>query len=49
MTERDQDWARQVLDHYRQEGPYEDYGWERGESVLPEFRDPWVHDMPYEE
>lgn len=27
----------------RWQGPYEDYGWERGESVLPEFRDPSVH------
>lgn len=27
----------------RWEGPYEDYGWERGQSTLPEFRDPSVH------
>lgn len=43
-----QDWARQVPWHYGRRGPYEDYGWERGESALPEFRDPSVHEMPYE-
>lgn len=42
------DWAAQVPDHYRHRGPYEDYGWEAGESVLPQFRDPSVHDAPYE-
>lgn len=46
--EREQDdWAKEVpWEHNR--GPYEDYGWERGESVLPEFRDPSVHVQPYE-
>jgi hypothetical protein len=56
MTDRDRmgrreaadDWARQVPRRDRPRGPYEDYGWERGESVLPEFRDPSVHEMPYD-
>lgn len=39
---RDTDWAQQVPDQ-RWEGPYRDYGWESGESGLPEFRDPSVH------
>ena len=38
---RDTDWAQQVPDQ-RWEGPYRDYGWEPGESGLPEFRDPSV-------
>lgn len=42
------DWAREVPDHYRRRGPYEDYGWESGQSVLEEWRDPSVHRMPYE-
>lgn len=42
------DWAREVRQNWQQ-GPYSDYGWESGESVLPEFRDPSVHRMPYEE
>lgn len=42
------DWASQVPAHSQRRGPYEDYGWERGESVLPEFRDPSVHEMPYD-
>jgi BON domain len=41
------DWAEQVP-WERDRGPYRDYGWERGESVLPEFRDPSVHIQPYE-
>jgi hypothetical protein len=45
---REDDWAKQVPNN-RNVGPYEDYGWERHESVLPEFRDPDVHEMPYEE
>jgi hypothetical protein len=56
MTERDrnrremgEDWADQVPRRDQPRGPYEDYGWERGESVLPEFRDPSVHEMPYEQ
>ncbi|HEX9013211.1 MAG TPA: BON domain-containing protein [Anaerolineaceae bacterium] len=40
--ERDRDWAEQVPEE-RQPEPYEDYGWEPGESVLPEFRKPEVH------
>jgi hypothetical protein len=43
-----QDWASQVPWHYGRPSPYEDYGWEPGESVLPEFRDPSVHEMPYD-
>jgi hypothetical protein len=44
MFDRDQDpyWSRRVPD-VRDRGPYEDYGWEPGESVLPEFRKPDVH------
>lgn len=42
------DWASQVPAHSQRQGPYEDYGRERGESVLPEFRDPSVHEMPYD-
>jgi osmotically-inducible protein OsmY len=57
MTDRDrnrrretsEDWAAQVPRREQPRGPYEDYGWERGESVLPEFRDPSVHEMPYEQ
>ena len=49
MSEREgeQDWAKQVPEtHHR--GPYEDYGWEQGESVLPEFRQPDVRMTPGE-
>ncbi len=35
-------WAQQVPDRTWQ-GPYDDYGWERHQSGLPEFRDPDVH------
>lgn len=45
---RDDDWARQVPTH-RWEGPYDDYGWESGQSGLPEFRDLEVHRMPWDE
>ncbi len=46
--EREQDdWGKEVPWEHDQ-GPYEDYGWDRGESVLPEFRDPSVHIQPYE-
>lgn len=46
--QREQDeWARRVRQNW-QRGPYGDYGWESGESVLPEFRDPSVHRMPYD-
>jgi len=41
----DDDWAKQVP-WERSNLPYDAYGWERGESVLPEFRDPSVHLMP---
>ena len=44
---RDDDWASQVPER-RWSGPYEDYGWERGESGLAEFRDPSVHRQPYD-
>lgn len=38
---QNQDWAQQVPeDRFR--GIYDDYGWEPGESVLPEFRKPDV-------
>jgi hypothetical protein len=47
-SERDDSWVEQVPDHYGRRGPYEDYGWEAGESVLPEFRDPSVHSADYE-
>jgi hypothetical protein len=41
-------WEEQIPYESRSSGPYEDFGWERGTSVLPEFRDPSVHLMPYE-
>ncbi|MGE5374637.1 MAG: BON domain-containing protein [Bacteroidota bacterium] len=41
------DWARDVPEN-RFQGPYSDYGWERGQSVLPEFRDPDFHFTPGE-
>lgn len=40
--DKNMDWAKDVPDS-RFESPYEDYGWEPGESVLPEFRGPSVH------
>jgi hypothetical protein len=47
--QRDEDdWADQVRQNW-QRGPYRDYGWERGESALPEFRDPEIHRMPYDD
>src|SRR6266498_4490344 len=45
--EMEDDWARDVP-WERGYGPYRDYGWEKGQSVLPEFRDPDVHVQPYE-
>lgn len=45
---QDQSWVHQVPNHYDDDGPYEDYGWERGQSVLPAFRAPSVRQMPYE-
>lgn len=45
--EQDSDWAQQVPNP-RSRSPYRDYGWERGQSALPEFRDPGVHVQPYE-
>ena len=41
QRERDENWARQVPER-RYHGEYDDYGWEPGESVLPEFREPDV-------
>ncbi len=46
-NQQDDDWARQVPQR-RWRGPYDDYGWERGQSALPEFRDPDIDYMPYE-
>jgi osmotically-inducible protein OsmY len=46
--EQDDDWAQQV-NWERSQGPYEDYGWSSGQSVLPEFRDRSVRVMPYEQ
>ncbi len=45
--EYEEDWARQVPQR-RFRGPYDDYGWERQQSVLPEFRDPDFHFTPEE-
>ncbi len=42
-----QDWAAQVP-RSNFHSPYRDYGWESGQSALPEFRDPNIHYMPYE-
>ena len=39
---REEDWATQVPSATWR-GPFRDYGWERGQSVLPEFRDPDVN------
>ncbi len=41
------EWAKQVPTEHRW-SPYRDYGWEPHQSVLPEFRDPSSHFMPYE-
>jgi hypothetical protein len=41
------DWAQNVPER-RFQSPYEDYGWERGQSVLPQFRDPGFHFSPDE-
>lgn len=41
------DWAEQAPWMHPQ-GPYRDYGWDPGQSALPEFRDPTIHFMPYE-
>lgn len=43
----DPDWVKEVP-NARFHGPYEDYGWEPGESLLPEFRDPSVRLTPEE-
>ena len=32
----------------RFQNPYEDYGWEKGQSVLPQFRDLMFHFTPEE-
>lgn len=49
MKRRDgqSDWAEQVP-WIRPQLSYRDYGWERHQSALPEFRDPTIHFMPYE-
>jgi hypothetical protein len=47
MANREEYWAKH-LPWPRNSGPYEDYGWERGQSVLSQFRDPSVSRMPYE-
>src|SRR5512140_3647837 len=49
MSDRDQEdnWAEQIPSR-RWHGPYRDYGWERGQSALPEFRDPGIDYMPDE-
>ncbi len=47
QREHESDWAEEVPET-RWRGPYRDYGWERGQSALPEFRDPDIHFMPYE-
>lgn len=41
------DWAREVPENTFR-SPYSDYGWERQQSVLPEFRDPGFHFTPEE-
>jgi hypothetical protein len=48
MALRDDDWVRQIPIKTHPRGPYEDYGWGPGESILLPFRDPTVHIMPYE-
>jgi hypothetical protein len=45
--DREENWAKDV-NWEPDDEPYRDYGWESGESVLPEFRDPDVHIQPYE-
>jgi hypothetical protein len=40
-------WAAHVPDSDFH-SPYRDYGWEQGQSALPEFRDPSIDYMPYE-
>lgn len=40
-------WAEQIP-WERSRGPYRDYGWEKGQSELPEFRDPSNRIAPYE-
>jgi hypothetical protein len=40
--ENAEDWAQDVPQR-QFHGPYGDYGWERQQSVLPEFRDPDFH------
>lgn len=49
MKHRDEqdNWAEQVPSR-RFRSPYRDYGWERGQSALPEFRDPSIDFMPSE-
>ena len=40
-------WGEQVP-WIRPQLSYRDYGWERHQSALPEFRDPTIRFMPYE-
>ncbi len=51
MSNREQenqgDWAREVPEQHFH-SPYDDYGWEPGQSLLPEFRDPGFHFTPEE-
>lgn len=49
MSDQDynENWAEQVP-WERPRTPYREFGWEPGESVLPEFRDLSVDVMPYE-
>jgi hypothetical protein len=44
---QEDNWAEQVPSR-RWRGPYRDYGWERGQSALPEFRDPDIDFVPSE-
>ena len=46
-NEGDASWAERIPDP-RPAGPYRDFGWEPGESYLPEFWDPSIQRMPYD-
>jgi osmotically-inducible protein OsmY len=39
---QEESWEQQT-DRQRDQRPYEDYGWNRGQSVLPQFRDRSIH------
>jgi hypothetical protein len=47
QREENIDWVEQIP-RRRFRGPYEDYGWEARQSILPKFRDPSTHEMPYD-